>query len=405
MNQKKKNYGIAVTLLCCVVFFAGNYIQYQLSPLSGQVIAELGLNESQFSQLFTASLIPAIFLSFIVGILSDRFGARKTVGVALLFTALGAIGRIFAHSFAVMWLSMMVSGFAGLTLTASVAKILLPYFPENKIGGVVGIATSGAGIGMFVATATSALFPTTKSAYLFSAVLVVCLLVCWFSLIRKDAAEESTAVPMPLGKSLTICLKNRHVWVCGITMLLILATHVTISGFLPAALQEYHGMSTVTAGYMASAFMLGAIAGMVFGPRIGTKFSNQKAYRMVSAGIVAVGSMFFLSIRQPVLLAVILFICGAALNQFVPILHAYPVLIPQIGPERAATAMGIVGTVEMIGAAVVPSYILAPIFGGNLRVLFISAGCVCALAVITNGLLPSPKSLTMQEKPSVDKNV
>ncbi len=388
-DNRKKKYGILIAAVCFAVYFIGNYMQYQLSPLAATVMKELSLNESQYSSIFTANLFPAIFLSLISGLLVDRFGPRITVGLAVILAALGGIGRIFATSYSVMWISMLLSGMGCLFLTSSSAKILFPYFSAAQLGGVVGIVTAGSNVGMFVATATTAWFPGTRSAYIFSAVLGILLAVCWFLFVRKQDTGGTEAIrPASIRDSLRVCLKNRYVWIAGVTMFFFLIAQVVTSGFLPVALQTVHGMSEKIAGYMTSAFMLGSIAGSAFGPRLLNAVRRKRLYLLASILLAGLCIAFSWKISSPVPLAIVLLAGGAAMSQFIPIIYAFPVGVKEIGPTYAATATGLIATIEMIGATQVPARILTPIFGNNYGGLLISAGCICLLAMITINFLP-----------------
>lgn len=390
MNDKKlKRYGLLVTIICFFVFFIGSYAQYQLSPLSLQVMEELSINESQFSMLFTASLFPAIFLSLISGLLVDRFGARKSVGAALIIAAIGTVGRIFAGGFGVMFACMLISGTGCLFITSSSAKILVPYYSGAKLGAAVGIVTAGSNVAMFVATATTAWFPSTHAAWIFAGVIAVILLACWFLFIKKEgSAGEEAVEAAPIGESLRTCLKNKYIWLDGITLLLMMLGQVAVASFMPQVLQQNQGMSATVSGYMTSAWMLGAIFGATMGPRFFDKTGRSRVYVIACIVVMSLGVAFAWLITSPVLLAVVLFICGAALCQFMPILYAFPVTLPEIGSVYAATANGLAATLQMIGASLIPSYILAPIFGSNFGGMFLTSGILCLISVVTISMLP-----------------
>lgn len=390
MNDKKlKRYGILVTVICFVVFFIGSYVQYQLSPLSTQIMGELGLNESQFSMLFTASLFPAIFLSLISGLLVDRFGARKSVGVALIVAAVGTIGRIFAGNFALMFCCMLISGMGCLFMTSSSAKILVPYYSGAKLGAVVGIVTAGSNVAMFIATATTAWFSGTRPAYIFGAVIAVILLICWFVFIKQEGASgEETVEAAPIKESLCACLKNKYIWFGGVTLLLMMTGQVAVASFLPQVLQQNHGMSGTVSGYMTSAWMLGAIFGATMGPRFFEKSGKSRLYVIMSIVVMSLGVAFSWHLANPVLLAVVLFVSGAALCQFMPMMYAFPVTLPDIGGIYAATANGLAATLQMIGASIIPSYILTPIFGSNFGGMYLTSGVLCLLSLLPISLLP-----------------
>ena len=86
-NATTKNRGSYGTVIAVILFFAmviGNYFQYQLSPLAGQLMTGMGLTPNQFSSVFTSPMISAIILGIIAGVLVVLFMA----GLLLLMNCL-----------------------------------------------------------------------------------------------------------------------------------------------------------------------------------------------------------------------------------------------------------------------------------------------------------------------------
>ena len=49
-----------------------------------------------------------------------------------------------------------------------------------------------------------------------------------------------------------------------------------------------------------------------------------------------------------------------------------PVMFPEIGPKYAGTAGGLAVTLELLGAVIIPTYIIVPLGGGNVFQLLLS---------------------------------
>jgi len=79
--MKKERYRLVILLIACIAMFSPNYAQYQLSPLAPCLMTDLGISNTEFASIFSAPMIPAIFLSLGAGILVDRFGAKKSLGL------------------------------------------------------------------------------------------------------------------------------------------------------------------------------------------------------------------------------------------------------------------------------------------------------------------------------------
>ena len=83
----------------CLAYMPGSYAQYQLSVYASELIQSFGLTTSQFSSLFTAPMIVAIFLSFVGGMISDKVGSKKVINISFVIAGIGMIGRVFANSY------------------------------------------------------------------------------------------------------------------------------------------------------------------------------------------------------------------------------------------------------------------------------------------------------------------
>lgn len=65
MKQTNTGYGRVVAVILFLGLFCGNYFQYQLSPLAPQLMQELEMTPVQFSSIFSAPMLSAIFLGII----------------------------------------------------------------------------------------------------------------------------------------------------------------------------------------------------------------------------------------------------------------------------------------------------------------------------------------------------
>lgn len=385
----KKKTSIITAIICFAVFFAGTYAQYQISPLSLSIMEQLNINEVQYSQLFTVCMFPALLLSIVSGLLCDKYGVKSTVGIALILSTAGIVLRVFTNSYAATLGCMLVLGLGCVFMTASSAKVLSPYFTPEKLTSIMGPVSAGSSVAMFVAMATTAWLPGVKAAYIVAAALAVVVLIAWYTCIKSPEKTSTEAVKgASMKDSLITCLKSKHVWLGGLTLMFVLVPQVIISSFLPQALQIEKGMSGVAAGYITSVYMLGSIAGSMAGPKIFAKCGSSRVMLSSLSIITAVIASFGWHIGNPVILAVVMVICGFSINTFMPIVYAMPISLPEIGPVYAGTAGGLSATIQMIGATIIPSYILTPIFGSNFKGLFIAAGCFALCSVISANLLP-----------------
>ncbi|MDR1901954.1 MAG: MFS transporter [Treponema sp.] len=389
MSEKTNGYRWVVLIIACFALFSPSYAQYQLPPLAPQIIADLGLTPSQFTGIFSAPMIPAIFLSLVAGLLADKFGIKLTIGIGLVISAVGAFLRIGSGTYQFLFFSMLVTGFGTAFLNTNGPKIIGSWFPPDKVGGMMGIFLAASTLAMTAGMGTTAMLPGLRTAYIIAAVLTILGAVLWLLLMKKPPETETAqgaAQTIPISACLKVVLKSRTVWFVGICLMGIMASVVIISSFLPTILGG-RGIDPVAAGIYGSAVTIGNLLGCIFAPVLAGRLGLNKPFLYLFTIISVVGAAFGWQAPQGALLAICLCITGIAMGGLMPLLMSIPVQLPEIGPLYAGTAGGVACTLQLIGAVVIPTYIAGPIAGANMNMFFIVGGaCMIMVFLFTLGL-------------------
>ncbi len=395
-SSKKNTYAVQMVIALCIAIFVPNYSQYQLSPLAIGIMSDYGISSSQFSLLFTAPMIPAITFSFVIGMLMDKFNSKLIVGFSLICTIAGAILEVLASSFAILFIALMLIGVSVATINCSMAKIVSGYYSPEKVSEKTGIILSASTIGMTIAVGTTALFTSRRAAFMFNVILTILAIVSWTLMYHTPESTrmnennlQSDRKNLNLKKSLGTVIKNRHVWIVSICLALLMGANVVMSSFTPTLLAE-RNIDSVQAGYYTSAYTIGCLASCYIAPAIVRK---TKRYRLTCgcfAAIAFIGVAFAVpNVPAGILLLISIFITGTCVGANLPLFVSLPVNLRDIGPEFAGTAGGFVSTIELVGAVIIPSYILIPISGeGNLEGLYLLAGVCMAMCCILTQFLP-----------------
>ena len=437
MGKKHSNSWAIVVLACTVLLlFVPNYAQYQLSPVAHLVMPAYGLDSAQFSMLFSAAMIPGILLSLVAGLLSDRFGVKPVVGVAAAVTAAALIARIFAPDFGALFACMALTGVVATFLNANIAKIMGSWFPPDKVGVAVGIGLAGSTLAMAVGLGTSALFPSLQVLFAFTAVLAIAALVAWWLFFRDapdnprgrlqeedggtapehadlperdvspamheaspdspahqrrstDSASASDVTQPSLGECLKAVLKSRNVWLIGAALGLNMAATMCILTFLPQVLQSTRGFDPTAAGALSSVVTFGNLTGSILAPVIIARTGRFKLVAIAFAVVSAAGTAFAWQLPEGPVMIASFFLTGFCLSGLMTTFYSAIVLLPEIGPVYAGTAGGVGATMQLFGAVVIPSYILAPLLGENYPVLYVVAGILCL--IIAACMIPLPE--------------
>lgn len=67
---------------------------------------------------------------------------------------------------------------------------------------------------------------------------------------------------------------------------------------------------------------------------------------------------------------------------------AFPMLLPEIGPAYAETAGGMIATLQLLGAFIIPAFIITPLAGTNFSMLFGLSSLFYALLGVVSLFLP-----------------
>lgn len=364
--------------ILCLCYMIPSYAQFQISPLGGQIIRQYDLELSQLSLLFSAPMIPAIFLSLAGGLLLDRFGPKRVIGVGLIVTAIGCVWRVFCASYAPLFTATMLTGLSACFINAGGGKILGGLFPAKDVSSRMGILMAASTAAMTMANFTSAWFPSIRSAFAMSAVFAVSGTGLWFLLVKNP--EKQTADSADVGPDMRTCLKiavkNGNVWLIAFALFFLMAANVVVGSFLPMALAS-RGVNPAVSGAMAACYTIGNLLGCILAPLSIRKLKSRKKVLILFSILAGTGVAFAWLNFEILLLAAALMLTGIFLGGMIPALMALPVQLPEIGPIYAGTAGGVIGTVQLLGAVLVPSYVLAPIAGGSFHMIFLlGGGCV-----------------------------
>jgi len=388
ISQTKAHSSAAVSLaVACMGLFVPNYVQYQISPLGPQVIELYGISTDQLAQLFSAPMIPAIFLSLFAGVLIDRIGAKRTVSIGLALTAAGCVVRVAATTYSMLFAGMMLTGVSACFLMAGASKILAGFYGPDGVGAKMGVLMSSSMLGTMLATATTAMFPSLRIAFSVGAIVAIAPTVVWIAFRGEPQAETNCSLSSPkLSECLGIVLKSPGVWATGLGLAFVMGANVVISSYTPTVL-GMRGFDAESAGIVTSFFMLGNLAGCYIAPALIALIGRQKPIVVVFALLTGIGIAFAWQLPSSAALSLAFFITGMSMMGVVPTLMSAPVQLPEIGPIYAGTAGGFVTMVQVLGAVVIPSYAIVPIADGEIAVIYLLGGACMVLAAVASATI------------------
>jgi NNP family nitrate/nitrite transporter-like MFS transporter len=368
--------------------FIGSYAQFQLPPLAYKLMPALNLSPSQFSALMAGPMTGSLFICILGGALADRFGVKKVVAVGFFFSVIGCYFRSVTDSFWPFLLMTVLAGLASGLLVGNLAKLFGAWFPQRQMGTIMGACMISPALAMFAGTSTTALFPSMSGAFIFSGVLCLVIFILWM-VFAKNRPEGAVEPPvLRANQYLGRAARSRGVWLAGCSLFFVMGSVMVFSSFLPNVLQELRGISAAKASLFASMLTLGGIFGCFIGPMICSRMGVMRRY-LIIVGLLS-GVAIFWSWQLPMgsWLVAALLLTGFLQYSVQPLFSALPMLLPDIGPVYAGSAGGIIATVQVLGAVVVPTFIITPLAGTNTTMLFGLAAICMVLMTLPVFFLP-----------------
>lgn len=373
MKKHRNNYWYAL-LLGCLMFISA-YSQFQLSPISDQVIEKYGLTTQSFGSLFTAPMVPAVFLSILAGVMIDKIGAKLIIFSASAISVLGIVWRIFATDGTSLFWAMALSGVVAAVINSSVAKVAGLWFSVEKVGSVVGMVMAFGSVGMILAMSTTSLLGGVNQAFILAGILAVGIAGIVFVGLKfpvKDKGQAAGAEAEAILETLKKVLKSLNIWLTGICAAFVMGLNICLSSYLPMAFQS-RGVTSGAAGILTTVFLLGAFVGTASGPSIMNRYFGLKRYCLFFSFLSVLGGALGWQLEQVPLVGIGLFVTGFGIGSFLPIFLSMPMFFKEIGPRYAATGGGVIATLQLLGAVVLPTYVYVPIAGENFFLLFLLA--------------------------------
>jgi len=345
---------------------------YLAQTLTPAMLAEFGWSRGDFMAAGSPRTFVAALASPVVGVLTQRFGARPVVALSLLLlggvyaltSQVDALWQVFALSIGI---GIVVAGVGDIAVGTVVSK-----WVQRSRGLALGIVYSGSNLGGLIVSLLGAhwlLVYGWRSAYLFVGIAAVVLLlpVAWW-LIREPpersvpAAAESgnSAADTPASAEGDMdfpeAVRSRDFWILGIALFIFFFYYIGVNANFVLFLTD-QGVSIAQA---SASFGLTVFLGVSAKVGIGL-FADRwpaKTALLVNFGLVALASLLLLGIPLAGTLPLFIVVHGVSTA-------AQNVVYPLIVAERFGTKF-MAKNYGALMLALLPGGVLGPIFAGYL---------------------------------------
>jgi len=253
-------------------FAGGYYLSYLYrsvnAVIADDLVADVGLSAADLGFLTSAYFVAFAAFQIPLGLLLDRYGARKVQGSLLLLAALGAAGFAVGDGLLQLWLARALIGLGVAGALMAAFKAITQWFPEGRWPLVNGCFLAMGGLGAMSATApVELLLQITDWRGIFAGLAAATLLVA-LAILTVVPERRDVGAPQSLDEQLAgvrSVFANRFFWRLAPMAFLCMATNLAIQSLWAGPwLRDVAGLErggvATTLFLMASATTVGFVA-------------------------------------------------------------------------------------------------------------------------------------------------
>lgn len=400
-SNVNSNYKIPwnVLIIAIILNFCTWAFLFVTPPMETILSANLHISHFQTSLLFSAPILMIAIVAIPAGIIADRIGLKRAIGIGAIIACIGAVLRGTASTYSGLLIFSLIFGF-GMSFTfANLPKLARSCSSVKQTSFVMGIINGFgvlAGIGLALAITIPLIYPLTNSYhgvfYIWSVPLLIATSLWWVMAREPPCLSAEVESEQTELVGLKDVLKDKTLWLLAFILLLHNIFFYTWSGWLPTYLLQ-KGASLGISGLLTSVMLWIGVPTVIIVPMFFSKTHISKKL------LIWVPSLIFAFLAIWILYAsefAIWFIMAVAgiinILRFNTLLSLPVEIMPK---EHAGVAGGVVVAIGYIGAVIGPSMTGQILdITGSFQIVFVT---LAVLSLITMGLtflIPSKKKDT-----------
>jgi sugar phosphate permease len=259
----------AITWLAYATYYLG---RKGWSVSKARLSTELGLSRGALAAIDTGYLAAYAAGQFVNGALGDRIGARRLVAFGMWGSALACALFGSGRGAALLFAALACNGFFQSTGWPGTTKGMAEWTEPRRRGAVMGLwctCYQAGGVLAIVACTYLLDHHGWRSAFRVPAAAIAAVGLIVFALLRPGPyrATATATAAMPAGASSAgarrALLRQPALWSYGVSYFFIKLIRYGFLFWLPYYLHTAIGFDDVTAGYLATSFEVGGIAGAI----------------------------------------------------------------------------------------------------------------------------------------------
>ena len=380
------SYRWVILSVCTLGFMQTHIHRVGFAPLIPTFVADLQLTYAAAGAIMTAYFWTYTAVQVPIGLLVDRWGARRVMVAFMAVLVLGAALFPLSRTYTQSLLARALVGLGAAAVWVPSLRLITEWFRAEERGRVIGILSAGGALG---GTSALLLIPLLADRWGwrwgYAATLVpVLLTLALFALFVRGGDGPSGAALGGGLLALRRVLGTGVIWWFNVSVLLFYGAYFSMVTWLPTFLVNALRVTPAQAGFVTSLLTAGTIVSWPLAGLITDRIGRRKwVYLFSQLMSVAVSLVFalagphlsFAGAAGVALAAGVLF--GGMITPFVMVVELFP-------RELAGTASGIVNTFCFLGSLIIPVLLGRVVdVTGSFPAAFLAAAAVQALAFVT----------------------
>lgn len=342
--------GHTPTLFCAFLYFDVSFMVWVLlGSLANSIVPDFGLTESQKGLMVATPILGGAVLRLVLGLLTDRIGARRTGILGLLLTLVPlCLGWVWADTFPRLLCVGLMLGVAGASFAAALPLAGRWYPPEHQglAMGIAGAGNSGTALATFFGPRLAETFGW-HSVFGFALVMVAATLFI-FSLFAKDSPNQPPPKTM---RDYCGVLRIADAWRLCLFYSVTFGGFVGLASFLNIFFHAQYDLSRIQAGNFATACVISGSFLRPIGGFLADRYGGVRMLLALFAGVcIAMGGLATL----PTLYwGAFWLVCSMGMLGMGN--GAVFQLVPQRFPQEIGVITGIVGAAGGFGGFLLPT--------------------------------------------------
>jgi cyanate permease len=264
-------------------------------PMEPLIKEQLLLTHTQASLLLSAPVLMLVATAIPAGLVSDRVGIKKTIGLGLIVMAVGAALRGTATDFTSLLAYTFVYGFGFGWTFPNLPKLVSIYVSKDKANVAMGVVNSGFPIGtaLGLAITVPVILPiagTYQGVFLIWSIPAIIAAVSWWTLMRQpDSKPIHIEKPRTSITSFRNAFSNKNLWLVAVLMFLQQFYVWNWNSWAPVML-ILKGASPSLAGLIASVTIWAVLPTFLLAPRLSHRIGLRKPFIWVPSIVLAIAS-------------------------------------------------------------------------------------------------------------------